>query len=204
MFATCTTLLVLNCVSPSLYLSPRHAIRTKCRVLRRKGKKHRRAHQPVPLLRRLRHLQLLLPQMQPQPQPQPQPYRLLESLAILLPPSTIVVPGGFTLCFLFAARPIAPITDNSGCVWTVPLNVSMLAIIIVLFMSLPRFYNALLAEDCQVASRLEVTLICINDAQFQRDTGSSVKLLLCASRVSRPRRRPTVAGRRTSFYFYFF
>ncbi|KAJ8580315.1 hypothetical protein M405DRAFT_834524 [Rhizopogon salebrosus TDB-379] len=50
---------------------------------------------------------------------QPPPYRLLESLAILPPSSTIVVPGGFTPCFLFAARPIAPITDNSGCVWTV-------------------------------------------------------------------------------------
>ncbi|KAJ8584655.1 hypothetical protein M405DRAFT_884197 [Rhizopogon salebrosus TDB-379] len=32
--------------------------------------------------------------------------------------------------------------------------------------------------SCQEASRFEVTLICINDAQFQRDTGSSVKLLL--------------------------
>ncbi|KAJ8594110.1 hypothetical protein M405DRAFT_809620 [Rhizopogon salebrosus TDB-379] len=52
-------------------------------------------------------------------QPQPPPYRLLESLAILLPSSTIVVPGGFTSCFLFAVRPVAPITDNSGCVWTV-------------------------------------------------------------------------------------
>jgi hypothetical protein len=51
MFTTCTTLLVRNCVSASLYLSPHHAInRTKSRVLRRKGKKHRRAHQPVPLL----------------------------------------------------------------------------------------------------------------------------------------------------------
>src|ERR1700709_1271997 len=116
MFTTCTTLLVLNCVSPSLYLSPHHAInRTSSRVLRRKGKKHRCAHQPVSLLRRRRHLQLLLPQMQPQPPP----YRLLESHAILLPSSTIVVPGMFTSCFLFAVRPIAPITDNSGRVWTV-------------------------------------------------------------------------------------
>jgi hypothetical protein len=52
--------------------------------------------------------------------------------------------------------------------------------------------------SCQIASRFEVTLICINDAQFQRDMGSSVKLLLCASRVSRPWRRPMVAGRETS------
>jgi hypothetical protein len=39
--------------------------------------------------------------------------------------------------------------------------------------------------SCQVASRFEVTLICINDAQLRRDTGSSVRLLLGASRVSR-------------------
>ncbi|KAJ8592883.1 hypothetical protein M405DRAFT_812063 [Rhizopogon salebrosus TDB-379] len=50
---------------------------------------------------------------------QPPPYRLLESLDTLLPSSTIVVPGGFTACFLFATRPITPITDNSGCVWAV-------------------------------------------------------------------------------------
>jgi hypothetical protein len=52
--------------------------------------------------------------------------------------------------------------------------------------------------SCQVASRFEVTLISINDAQFKRDTGSSVKLLLCAPRVSRRWRRPMVAGRETS------
>jgi hypothetical protein len=32
--------------------------------------------------------------------------------------------------------------------------------------------------SCQLASRFEVTLMCVSDAQFQRDTGSSVKLLL--------------------------
>ncbi|KAJ8594123.1 hypothetical protein M405DRAFT_809692 [Rhizopogon salebrosus TDB-379] len=52
-------------------------------------------------------------------QPQPPPFRLAESLATLLPSSTIVVPGVFTACFLFATRPITPITNNSGCVWAV-------------------------------------------------------------------------------------
>jgi hypothetical protein len=41
------------------------------------------------------------------------------------------------------------------------------------------------SAEIQVESRFEVTLICINDAQLRRDTGSSVKLLLGASRVSR-------------------
>jgi hypothetical protein len=53
--------------------------------------------------------------------------------------------------------------------------------------------------SCQEASRFEEILISINDAQFQRDTGSSVKLLLCASRVSRRWRRPMVAGKGGEF-----